>query len=67
MGHEVTKSRKSIRLNPLTHRIIGFAIEIHRVLGPGLLEPMYESAMCIELDNTGLKYARKDGVKRLIL
>jgi GxxExxY protein len=34
----------------LTQRIIGCAIEVHQVLGPGLLESVYESAMAIELE-----------------
>jgi GxxExxY protein len=46
-------------LNELTKTIIGAAIEVHRVLGPGLLESIYESAMCIELDDRGLKYKRQ--------
>ena len=33
----------------LTREIIGAAIEVHRVLGPGLLESAYEQALCIEL------------------
>ena len=43
-------------LNSLSSSIIGAAIEVHRVLGPGLLEAMYEAAMCIELDDRRLKY-----------
>ena len=43
------------KINSLTQRIIGCAIEVHRILGPGLLEPMYESATCIEFDDAGLK------------
>ena len=35
--------------NALTDRIIGCAIEVHRELGPGLLEAVYERALCIEL------------------
>jgi GxxExxY protein len=35
--------------DPLTHRIIGCAIEIHRTLGPGLLESAYEQCMAHEL------------------
>jgi GxxExxY protein len=33
----------------LTEKIIGAAIEIHRALGPGLLESIYEEALCVEL------------------
>jgi len=43
-------------INLLTQRIIGLAIEVHRNLGPGLLEPIYLAALCIELDDAGLKY-----------
>jgi GxxExxY protein len=45
------------KINRVTERIIGCAIEVHRVLGPGLLELMYQSAMCIELDYWNLRYA----------
>ena len=48
--------------DPLTHRIIGCAIEIHRHLGPGLLEATYERAMCVELRTAGLTFARQVGV-----
>lgn len=46
-------------LNPITERIIGCAIEVHRNLGAGLLEPIYESAMCIELSDKQLSYVRQ--------
>ena len=49
-------------LNKLTERIIGCAIEVHRQPGPGLLESVYESAMCIELDLAGLAYERQKAV-----
>ena len=42
--------------NQLTEKIIGAAIEVHRQLGPGLLESTYEAALCIELEAAGLKY-----------
>jgi GxxExxY protein len=45
--------------DPLTERIIGAAIEVHRVLGPGLLESIYEEALCIELGLQGLTVQRQ--------
>jgi GxxExxY protein len=46
----------------VTDRIIGCAIEVHRHLGPGLLESVYESAMCLELELAGLAFTRQVGV-----
>jgi GxxExxY protein len=46
----------------LTREIIGAAIEVHRALGPGLLESIYEEALCVELELRGLTYARQVGV-----
>ena len=43
----------------LTSRIIACAIEVHRHLGPGLLESIYEGALCIELDEAGIAYSRQ--------
>jgi len=45
-----------------TEKIIGCAIEVHRHLGPGLLESIYESALCIELKAARLSFARQIGV-----
>jgi len=46
-------------INHLTESIIGCAIEVHRQLGPGLLEGTYEEALCIELDDAGWKLQRQ--------
>jgi len=46
-------------INVLTERIIGCAIEVHRCLGPGLLEKTYEAAMCLEMDRRQLAYERQ--------
>jgi GxxExxY protein len=43
----------------LTEAIIGAAIEVHRILGPGLLESIYEEALCHELGLRGLSVARQ--------
>jgi GxxExxY protein len=46
----------------LTERIIRCAIEVHKHLGPGLLESVYESALCFELNEAGLPFKRQVGV-----
>lgn len=46
-----------------TERIIGSAIEVHRYLGPGLLESVYESALCIELRTHSLLFKQKVAVR----
>jgi GxxExxY protein len=43
----------------LTEKIIGAAIEVHRVLGPGLLESIYEEALAIELELRGIPFQRQ--------
>ncbi len=43
----------------LTERIIGAAIEVHRVLGPGLLESIYEEALVVELQLRGIACERQ--------
>lgn len=48
-----------IRLNNLTEKIIGCAIEVHKGLGPGLLESAYEECLCYELNQIGLKFERQ--------
>ena len=50
-------------LNKITEKIIGCAIEVHRNLGPGLLESVYEKALIIELQNIGLKYEQQKTLK----
>lgn len=43
-----------MRINEITQQIIGGAIEVHRALGPGLLESAYETCMIYELQLRGL-------------
>jgi GxxExxY protein len=45
--------------DPLSQAVLGAAIEVHRELGPGLTEIMYEDALCHEFDLRGIRYARQ--------
>ena len=45
--------------DPLTYRIIGAAIEVHRLLGPGLLESTYEECLCTELSLLDIPFERQ--------
>jgi GxxExxY protein len=48
--------------DPLTHEIIGAAIEVHRNLGPGVLESAFEACLCFELAERGLSVERQVGM-----
>lgn len=52
-------SESAEELNRLTGIIIGAAIEVHRILGPGLLESAYEACLAFELKSRGLKVERQ--------
>src|SRR5580704_17929333 len=43
----------------LTERVIGLAIDVHRHLGPGLLESAYEECLCFELKQAGIEHRRR--------
>jgi GxxExxY protein len=46
-------------LNHLTGQVIGAAIEVHKTLGPGLLESAYEECLCRELELRGVRFERQ--------
>jgi GxxExxY protein len=60
MGHEPIP----IEDEELAKRIIGAAIEVHRTLGPGFLERIYEEALCYELTEASVPFERQ---KRLLI
>jgi GxxExxY protein len=49
-------------LNQITRTIIGCAIEVHRHLGPGLLESTYEEALAVEFEQAGINFRRQVSV-----
>ena len=59
-GTESTEGRKE--LNALTEAIIGAAIEVHRALGPGLLESAYELCLCRELSLRRLAFEKQKAI-----
>jgi GxxExxY protein len=48
-----------VRINSITETIIGAAIEVHRALGPGLLESAYEQCLCHELALRSVNFERQ--------
>ena len=49
----------SERVNQLAHAVIQAAIEVHRLLGPGYMESVYEQALCLELELRKIPYERQ--------
>ncbi len=50
-------------LDELTYEIIGAAIEVHKTLGPGLLEKVYHRCMLIELGLRGIRFTSEQFIK----
>jgi len=48
--------------NEISERVLGAAIEVHRIVGPGLLEAVYEEALCHELHLRGIGFERQKPV-----
>ena len=59
MSIEGTEARSKLLHEKLTEEVIGAAIEVRRILGPGLLESAYEECLCQELHLRGLKFERQ--------
>jgi GxxExxY protein len=57
-GGEAGRSKRRVA-DALSTRVIGLAIEVHRYLGPGLLESAYEACLCHEFQEQGIGFARQ--------
>ena len=57
--HGDAETRRGLIHEELTKKIIGAAIEVHRALGPGLMESVYEECLCHELHLRGLSFQRQ--------
>jgi GxxExxY protein len=55
MNHGDTEAQR----DSLTEKVIGAAIEVHRALGPGLLESAYVECLCYELSSAGLVFRKQ--------
>jgi GxxExxY protein len=62
MADHKLKRLPDAELNKLTGAVIGAAIEVHRALGPGFLESVYEEAMYVELSHRGIGFVRQAGI-----
>ncbi|BAZ94931.1 MULTISPECIES: GxxExxY protein [Thiohalobacter] len=49
----------SVELDGVARQVIGAAIEVHRTLGPGYLESVYEEALAVELESLGIECDRQ--------
>ena len=58
MHHRDTENTER-SLNAITEQVIGAAIEVHKALGPGLLESAYEECLCRELALRGIPFERQ--------
>lgn len=54
-------------INQLTGAVIGAAIEVHRVLGPGLLKSPYKEYLCHELSLRNVRFERQKPIKGISL
>jgi GxxExxY protein len=58
VNHKDTEAQRKA-LNELTQRVIGLCMEVHRTLGPGLLESAYEAALAHELSLAGIAFQKQ--------
>ena len=59
---KATESTERTEQDVLTYSVIGAALEVHRLLGPGLLESIYEEALSHEFTLRGIRFERQKAV-----
>src|SRR6266478_7157212 len=62
MNKESRNTGKTLRDSEITNRIIAAAIEVHRELGPGFLESIYENALAVEFAIRGIAFIRQKSI-----
>jgi len=55
----ITRPEPSKEVDEVARKVIGAAIEVHRALGPGYTENVYEEALCIEIDDLKIPFERQ--------
>lgn len=59
MNTKMADTRNEEEINKLTHKIIGCAMQVHRTLGNGFQEVIYQRALAIELEHEGMGFQRE--------
>lgn len=59
MNQEGRKAGKELQDSEITHRTIGAAIRVHRAVGPGFLESIYEEVLAVEFALSGIQFVRQ--------
>jgi GxxExxY protein len=59
MNQESRKAGRTLRDAQITEQIIAAAIQVHRALGPGFLESIYEEALAVEFALSGIQFVRQ--------
>lgn len=62
MNTEITEKKEVFPARDLTEKIIGACIEVHKEMGPGLLESAYEECLCHELSLQNILFERQKSV-----
>ena len=63
MGKDESTKIRGHKFEELSNRVIGAAIQVHKELGPGFLESIYEQALKVELSESGLRFDSQKEIK----